>query len=184
MTNKRLKIILFGDPALRQKAKPVIVFHHKLHNIIDSMATTLDNRDDGAALAANQIGILKRIVVINYEDEYLELINPEIISSSGKQTKYEGCLSYPGYVGLVSRSETVKVKYFDRNGIENVIEKSGNFAICLQHEIDHLDGILFIDKVEEKHIVHSDTKMKVDLDEVLDISNGKLAARQADTSNQ
>lgn len=177
MTNKKLKILLFGDPILRQKAKPVIVFHHKLHTLIDSMANTLDNREDGAALAANQVGILKRIVVIDYEDEYLELINPEIIDFSGKQSKYEGCLSYPGYVGLVNRYETVTLKYYDRNGIENTIERNGNLAICLQHEIDHLDGILFIDKVEEKYLIHSETKAKIDLNEVLALSNQRTLSQ-------
>lgn len=166
-----MKILLFGDPILRQKAKPVIVFHHKLHSMIDNMADTLDARDDGAAIAANQVGVLKRIIVINYENEYLELINPEIISFSGKQSKYEGCLSYPGYVGLVSRYENIKVRYYNRNGIENFIERNGNLSICIQHEIDHLDGILFIDRVEEKHLIHSETKEKINLDDVVEIAN-------------
>ncbi len=165
-----MKIILFGDPALRQTAKPVTVFHKKLGTLIDSMVETLYSRDDGAALAANQVGILKRIVVIDYEDEYFELVNPEIVEASGEQTDNEGCLSYPGYFGQVKRYDFVKVKYQDRTGKINIIERSGNLAKCLQHEIDHLDGILFIDRVVEDFLTHSESKNKIDLSSVISLS--------------
>lgn len=173
MTAKKLKIILFGNPALREKAKPVTVFHKKLHALIDSIALTLDEREDGAALAANQVNILKRITVIDYEGEYLELINPEIIFSEGEIIKSEGCLSYPGYTGLVPRAEFVKVKYQDRFGNENIIERKGNFARAIQHEIDHLDGILFIDRMQDKFLISNSSDEKIELEKVLNIANGK-----------
>ncbi|MGE5353662.1 MAG: peptide deformylase [Syntrophothermus sp.] len=169
----KYKIVRFGQPVLRETAKPVTVFHHKLHELVDSLSDTLYRSDDGAAIAAPQIGVSKRIVVIDYEDEYLELINPEILSSSGEETGLEGCLSLPGFFGNVPRAEAVKVKYQDRNGKEIVIERQGNMARCLQHEIDHLDGILFIDKVTDKYLTHQDTDKKLKLQDALDLSNGK-----------
>jgi peptide deformylase len=173
MNNKKKKILLFGDPVLRQKAKPVTVFHNKLHSLIDSLYLTLDSTDDGAAIAAPQVGTLKRIVVIDYDDEYYELINPEIIESGGREIKNEGCLSLPGYTGPVPRFEYVKVRYYDRNGKETIVEKHGNMARCFQHEIDHLDGILFIDRMEVQFLTHNDTNKKITLEEALDLSNGK-----------
>lgn len=175
----KYKIVHFGDPVLREKAKPVTVFHHKLHELVDSLTDTLFRSDDGAAIAAPQIGVSKRIVVIDYEDEFLELINPEILSSSGEQSGYEGCLSFPGFIGTVPRAETVSVKYQDRNGNEITIERSGNMARCLQHEIDHLDGILFIDKVTDKFVVHQDTNEKIKTSEAVDLSNGKTQPEAA-----
>ncbi len=174
MTVKKSKIVLFGDPVLRKVAKPITVFHKKLHGLIDSIAETLYNHDDGAALAANQIGILKSVTVIDYMEEYFEMINPEIIDSRGEQTEYEGCLSLPGYYGLVSRYEYVKVKYLDRNGSENIIERNGKLARCFQHEIDHLNGILFIDKVSESFLISNNNDSKISLESVIDLANGKI----------
>ena len=165
---KKEKILEFGDPVLREKSKPVTVFHKKLHMLIDNMKFTLLNQDDGAALAANQVGILKRITVINYMDEYIEMINPEILSSSGEITDSEGCLSLPGYFGNVKRAENVKVKYQDRFGKETIIERSGPMARCIQHEIDHLDGILFIDRM--KDVAVSDGKRKVAVKDLLKLT--------------
>ena len=167
---KKLKILLFGDPALRQNAKPVTVFHKKLHAFIDSLAVTLDSCEDGAALAATQVGELKSITVINYEGEYLELINPEIIEAKGEQTDYEGCLSYPGYIGKVKRAETIKVKYVDRFGKENVIERTNKMARCIQHEIDHLNGILFIDRVKEDHLIHADSDTEINIEFIRELT--------------
>lgn len=173
MKNRKLKIVLFGDPVLREEAKPVTVYHSKLHALIDSMADALDKRDDGAALAANQVGVLKRIIVIDYEDEYLELINPEILESSGEVTEHEGCLSYPGYFGMVPRAENVKVKYCDRDGKEIIIERSGKMARCLQHEIDHLNGILFIDRMKEKTLLNNETDEEIDVETAYNLVGGK-----------
>ncbi|MGD8777862.1 MAG: peptide deformylase [Ignavibacteria bacterium] len=170
---KKLRIILFGSPVLRETAKPVTVYHKKFHSLIDSMAETLKSRDDGAALAANQVNILKRVTVINYEGEYLELINPEIIESAGEQNGYEGCLSYPGYMGLVRRYDYVKVKYFNRLGEKKIIERFGKLSRCIQHEIDHLNGILFIDKMEEEFLLHADTENKISRSTLLELANGK-----------
>ncbi|MGE5680127.1 MAG: peptide deformylase [Bacillota bacterium] len=169
---KKQKILNFGDPVLRQVSKPVTVFHNKLHSLIDSMAATLHSRDDGAALAAPQIGVLKRIVVIDYMDEYLELINPEIIYSDGEKTDFEGCLSLTGYFGKVKRADKIKVKYLDRNGKEHVIERKGLFSRCIQHELDHLDGVLFIDRVKEEYLIGNEDK-KISLRSVMDIANGE-----------
>ena len=174
MSSKKLKIVLFGNSVLRQKAKPVTVFHKKLHSLIDSIANTLAAEENSAALAANQVDILKRIVVINYLNEYIELVNPEILEASGKQTDYEGCLSYPGYIGKVSRANFIKVKYLDRFGKEHIIEREGKLARCLQHEIDHLDGVLFVDHVEEKYLYDSETDEKILLDEVSELAAVKV----------
>jgi peptide deformylase len=173
MPVKKSKIVLFGDPVLRKAAKPVTVFHKKLHGLIDSMVETLHDRDDGAALAANQIGVLKSITVIDYMQEYFEMINPEIIDSEGEQTEYEGCLSLPGYFGLVSRYDHIKVKYLDRNGKENIIERNGKLARCFQHEIDHLNGILFIDKVCENFLINNDNDAKISLESVKELADGR-----------
>ncbi len=173
MSNKKFKIVTFGNPVLRQKAKPVTVFHKKLHSLIDSIAETLAAEENSAALAANQVDILKRIVVIDYLNEYIELINPEILESSGSQTDYEGCLSFPSYVGKVTRANFVKVKYVDRFGKENIIEREGKLARCLQHEIDHLDGILYVDHVKEEYLFHSETDDKISLNEVKELAAAK-----------
>lgn len=153
MEVKESKIVLFGNPILRETAKPVSIFDGQLHDLIDSMKYTLSLRDDGAAIAANQVGILKRIIVIDYKDEYLEMINPVIINKEGESDDYEDCLSYPDYYGLVSRHEYVKVIYQDRNGNQNIIERIGQMARFIQHEIDHLDGVLFIDKMKKDSFI-------------------------------
>ena len=174
---KKLNIVLFGDPVLRESAKPVNVFHKKLENLIDSMNYTLSLRDDGAAVAANQVGVLKRITVINYEDEYFEMVNPEIIEKGGGLVdNYEGCLSYPGYIGLVPRYEKIKVKYLDRKGDQHIIERTGKMARCIQHEIDHLDGILFIDRMKETTLTHSETKATIELAKVIELTRIKKTA--------
>jgi peptide deformylase len=173
---KKLKIVSFGDPVLRQSAKPVSVFHHKLHSAIGSIAKTLEGRDDGAALAATQVSILKRITVIDYEGEYLELINPEILSASGEQTDYEGCLSFSGYYGRVTRAMDIQVKYHNRNGDELIINRSGKMARCIQHEIDHLDGILFVDRMIDDFLLHSDTNEKLSKESVIALANGNTTA--------
>ncbi|MDP3581045.1 MAG: peptide deformylase [Ignavibacteria bacterium] len=166
MGSKKFKILEIGDPVLRQKAKPVTVFHKKLHALIDAMLATLDDRDDGAALAATQVGIMKRIVVIDYKNEFFEMVNPEIISMGGMESNIEGCLSLPGLSGVVPRAVTVKVKYQDRNGIEQIIERSGALARCFQHEIDHLDGILYIDKMEEEFVKRVDSEVQLSVEEL------------------
>lgn len=167
---KKAKIVLFGDPVLREKAQPVKVFHKKLHAAIDTIKFTLLNVKEGAALAANQISIPKKITVIDYLDEYIEMINPEIVSFSGEQTGYEGCLSFPGYSGRVKRAETVKVEFQDRNGNKICIERSGQMARCIQHEIDHLNGILYIDRMDDEFILNDEDKTKISINNILKIT--------------
>lgn len=172
-----MKILEIGDPVLRQKAKPVTVFHKKLHVLIDSMIATLDDREDGAALAATQVGIMKRIIVVDYKSEFFEMINPEIIYSEGLESESEGCLSLPGLSGVVPRAAVIKVKYQDRNGIEQIVERSGALARCFQHEIDHLDGILYIDKMEEEFAKVLKTDEKISVEELKKISFYKQEER-------
>ena len=169
----KLKIISFGDPVLRQTAKPVTVFHKKLQLFIDQMWETLDNKDDGAALAAPQVGVLKRIFVMDYEHERLEMINPEIIESDGEAIDMEGCLSFSGFFANVKRFDYIKVKYNDRKGGEHVIERSGKISRCIQHEMDHLDGLLFIDKMTDEFAVNDDEGVKISKEDAINLSNKK-----------
>ena len=169
----KMKIVAFGNQVLRQPAKPVTVFHKKLHSLIDSIAETLYNCENGVALAANQVNILKRITVINYQNEYIEMINPQIINSKGEQIDQEGCLSFPGYYGLVKRFDLIEVKYMDRYGKENIIERKGKLSRCIQHEVDHLNGILFIDRMEDDFLTHTGTENKISRNSVLELANKK-----------
>ncbi|MGL5347364.1 MAG: peptide deformylase [Peptostreptococcaceae bacterium] len=141
------QIVQIGEPVLRKKSKVVEKIDDKVLQLLDDMADTMYHAD-GVGLAAPQVGILKRIVVIDIGDGLLELINPEIIETSGEQTDDEGCLSVIGEAGAVKRPYTVKVRAFDRNG--NLFEIVGEelLARAFCHEIDHLDGILFVDKIE------------------------------------
>ncbi|AIS52592.1 peptide deformylase Def [Thermoanaerobacter kivui] len=134
-----------GDEVLRKKAKPVTEINSHVLTILDDMAQTM-YLNDGVGLAANQVGILRRLVVIDVGEGLLELINPEIVYEEGEQVGPEGCLSVPGVVGEVKRPKKVKVKYLDRNGVEKEIEGEDLFARAVCHEIDHLNGILFVDK--------------------------------------
>ena len=140
------------DEILRKKCKPVKAFDEKLHTLLDDMAETMPNAN-GVGLAAPQVGMLKRVVVIDIGEGLIELINPEIIETSGEQTGSEGCLSVPGKAGDVTRPNYVKVRAFDRNGEEYEVEGEELMARALCHEIDHLDGILYIDLVDELYDV-------------------------------
>jgi len=135
-----------GDPLLRQKTVPVSRFNFQLHQLLDDMIETMF-KAEGIGLAAPQIGISKRIIVIRDEDKVMEIINPEIIESEGEIIDVEGCLSFPGLYGEVPRPARVEVKGLDRTGRDIKISGQGLISRVLQHEIDHLHGILFIDKV-------------------------------------
>lgn len=135
-----------GDEILRKKCKPVTEVNKKVRDLLDDMLDTMYEAD-GVGLAAPQVGILKRIVVIDVGEGPVELINPEILEESGEQIRAEGCLSIPGIYGEVKRPERLLVKALDRNGKEQRIEATGMLAIAMCHEIDHLDGILFEDRV-------------------------------------
>lgn len=133
------------DEVLRKKCKVVKEITPNLPTLLDDMADTMYEAN-GVGLAAPQVGILKRVVVIDIGEGLLELINPEILETSGSQTDDEGCLSVPGKYAPVERPNYVKVKAMDRDGNEFIIEGEGLMARALCHEIDHLDGILYIDK--------------------------------------
>lgn len=144
------EIIKFGDDMLRKKCREVTKFDDKLAQLLDDMAQTLYSAD-GVGLAAPQVGILRRVCIVDVRDEHglVELINPEILEKSGSQTGNEGCLSAPGEWCEVVRPAMVKVKAFDRHGKEFTFTASELMARAVCHEVDHLDGVLFIDRVEK-----------------------------------
>ncbi len=135
-----------GDEILYKKCKEVKNFDNKLHILLDDMYDTM-KKQEGAGLAAPQVGILKRAVVIDVGQGRIELINPEIIEESGEQTGSEGCLSVPGVWGEVTRPNVVTVKAQDRNGKWFKMTGEGLLARAMCHEAEHLDGKLFLDRV-------------------------------------
>jgi len=137
-----------NDPILRKTAKKVDKVDDKIRMLLDDMAETMYH-EDGVGLAAPQIGILKRIIVVDIGDGLIELINPEIIHEEGEETDLEGCLSLPGRNGKVKRPKKVVVKGINRDGKEIIVEGENLLARALCHEIDHLNGVLFIDKLIE-----------------------------------
>ena len=137
-----------GDEILRKKGREVTAIDDKIKIILNDMLDTM-YENEGVGLAALQVGILKRMVVIDVEDGNIyKMINPKIIKSSGKQVDQEGCLSVPEIKGTVIRPKNVTVVYIDENGKENTLEAEDILARCICHELDHLDGVLFIDKIE------------------------------------
>ena len=136
-----------GDEILRKKCKKVEEVDDHIRMILDDMLDTLHNTEDGAAIAAPQIGILKRLVVIDMGTGIIKLVNPEIIEEKGIQECVEGCLSIPNKYGNTIRPKKVTIKALNENGEEIILTGRGEMAKCFCHEIDHLDGILFIDKV-------------------------------------
>ncbi|MFP4372580.1 MAG: peptide deformylase [Halanaerobium sp.] len=144
-----MQIREIGDPVLRSKTNKIDEVTKKTNDLIDNMFETM-YAEDGVGLAAPQVGILKRIAVVDIrEGNKIVLINPEIIKEEGKTMREEGCLSIPGETGDVIRSEKIKVRSLDRKANEIEFEAEGLEARAIQHEIDHLNGILFIDKVVE-----------------------------------
>ena len=142
------KIVLQGDECLTKVCRPVTDFNGRLHTLLDDMTDTLLD-SGGVGLAAPQVGILRRVcVVLNEDDEVIELVNPEIIFTDGEQTGLEGCLSVPGKYGVVTRPEVVRVRAQDRNGDFFEVEDSDLTARCFCHEIEHLDGHLFIEHTD------------------------------------
>ena len=135
-----------GDPCLEKVCHPVTEFNERLHLLLDDMRETLEE-SGGVGLAAPQVGILRRVCIVeDSEGEIIELVNPEIVKAEGEQTGLEGCLSLPGQSAPVERPYYVKAKAMDREGNEFIIEGEELMARALCHEIDHLDGILYIDK--------------------------------------
>jgi peptide deformylase len=140
-------ILNFDQPILREKAKKVPRVDTSIQRLIDDLAETM-LAAPGAGLAATQIGVPLRVCVVKGDDNQIwSLVNPELVKHDGVQVGYEGCLSYPGWVGEVARYETVVVKGRNRHGKEVRIKSSGFTARAFQHELDHLDGVLFIDRL-------------------------------------
>lgn len=141
------KILTDKDPALHKVCRPVEKFDGRLHKLLDDMKETLIDAN-GVGLAAPQVGILRRVVLVDTGDEVLELVNPSLLETSGEQVGAEGCLSVPGKYGLVKRPNYAKVRAQDRNG--NWFEAEGEelIARCFCHELDHLDGILYTEVME------------------------------------
>ncbi|MFW5979641.1 MAG: peptide deformylase [Halanaerobium sp.] len=142
-----LKVRKIGDPVLRSKAKEIDAVNKKTLDLIDNMFETM-YEEDGVGLAAPQVGILKRIAVVDIrEDNKIVLINPEIIEEEGKAIMEEGCLSIPDETGDVIRAEKIKVRTLNKEGKKVEFEAEGFEARAIQHEIDHLNGVLFVDKI-------------------------------------
>ena len=142
-------IVKVGDAVLRKKCRPVTMIDPKIHQLLDDMAQTM-HEANGVGLAAPQVGLLKRIVVIDIGEGVIELINPEIISASGSQTDDEGCLSVPGKYLPVTRPDVVEVRAVNRFGKAFTMKGEGLLARAFCHEIDHLDGRLFLDVYKEQ----------------------------------
>lgn len=138
----------YGDEVLRKKSRRVEEINDRILTLIRDMIDTMYNAD-GVGLAAPQVGILKRVIVIDVGDGPVALINPEIIAAEGEQIDEEGCLSIPGRGGSVIRPYKVKVKALNEKGEEIIVEGEELFARALCHEIDHLEGVLFVDKIVE-----------------------------------
>ena len=141
------KIMTVEEPCLHKVCRPVEKFDGKLHKLLDDMKETLLDAN-GVGLAAPQVGILRRVVVIDLGDEMLELVNPELLETSGEQEGAEGCLSVPGKYGLVKRPNFAKVRAQDRNGEWFEAEGEELIARCFCHELDHLDGIVYTEVME------------------------------------
>ena len=152
-------IIQVGDEILRKKSKPVKEFDQKLAELLDDMRETMV-KNDGCGLAGVQVGILRRVVVLDVNHMKIELINPEIVDSYGESIEREGCLSVKGETGYVKRPSEVTVKAFDRYGNEFILTGVDMLARALCHEIDHRDGILYIDKVIKDYKEKKDKKWK------------------------
>lgn len=149
----KLQIRIDGDPILRKKSRKVEVFDDDLQQLIDDMYDTMYEAD-GVGLAAVQIGKLKRLIVLDdYEETKLVLINPERVAEEGSCEAMEGCLSVPDRIGKVERYEKVKINYMDEKGEEKTLEAEDFLARIIQHEMDHLEGILYTDRADEMYDV-------------------------------
>ena len=141
------KILTDQDPALHKVCKSVEKFDWRLHKLLDDMAETLEEAN-GVGLAAPQVGILRRVVIVDTGEEILELVNPVMLETSGEQVGAEGCLSVPGKYGLVKRPYIAKVKAQDRYGDWYEVEGEELIARCFCHELDHLDGIVYTEVMD------------------------------------
>ncbi|NIQ98111.1 MAG: peptide deformylase [Desulfuromonadales bacterium] len=150
------EIILYPDPLLKTPCEPIAVVDSETDALIDDLVDTMVAAGHSVGVAAPQIGVTRRAVVVDVSKSklgrdnnhgLLTMINPEILESEGQHTVREGCMSVPDYTGNVARAEEIVVQFLDRGGVEKVIRASGFEAVAIQHEIDHLDGYLFLDRV-------------------------------------
>ncbi len=143
------KVVKIGNQTLRKTSKPVLQFDENLWQLLDDMTATMIETK-GVGISAVQVGVLRRAIVVQLEDDkFLEIINPQIIKTRGKAIESEGCLSVPGFYCDVERPKYVKISAYDRNGNPFEFEAKDYIARCVCHEIDHLNGILFVDLTEE-----------------------------------
>lgn len=165
-----LKIRYEGDPILRQKATKLPKVDASIRALADDMWETM-KAADGVGLAAPQIGLARRLIVVqvpagyDHEDDPeigFRLANPEIVKALGEQTTIEGCLSIPGWIGEVPRAQTITVKALDMDGRQIRIKASGRLAVVLQHEIDHLDGVLYTDRMTDMSTLRKVSKAEYD----------------------
>lgn len=140
-------ILTDGEPTLMKTARPVTCFDHRLHDLLDDLADTMEEAN-GVGLAAPQVGVLRRVAVVCDGEEIIELVNPEIIAQSGEQSGPEGCLSVPGRYGIVTRPNVVRVRAQDREGNWFEVEGEELLARGFCHELEHLDGHLYTERVE------------------------------------
>lgn len=140
------RIVKIGDETLRKVARPIPEINRRVLTLLDDMAETM-YAENGCGLAAPQVGILRRAIVVDTGDGLLQLVNPEIIALEGEQEEAEGCLSVPGQRGYVVRPQKVTVRAIDRRGAPVEIQAEGLKAVAFSHEIDHLNGVLFVDKM-------------------------------------
>ncbi|UHA74892.1 peptide deformylase [Paenibacillus sp. 481] len=166
-------ILPFGDPILRKVCKPVTEITPRILTLLDDLRETLYAEPGRAGLAAPQIGVLRRVAVMDLGNGLIELINPEMIEADGEQYGSEGCLSFPNYYGNVRRAKQIKVSSLTRDGNAVVYDVTDYTAVCFQHEMDHLDGKLFVDLMEETYLVHERTNQRMSLLDVLKVANGK-----------
>ena len=143
------KVVKVGEEVLRKKSKPVKDFDEDLWQLLDDMKNTM-YENDGMGLAAPQVGVLRRAIVIDVNNDFMELINPEIVATKGEDIEEEGCLSVGNFRGRVKRPYQITVKACDRYGYPFTVTGEKWLARCICHEVDHLDGILFIDKCLDK----------------------------------
>lgn len=141
------RILTADEPILRERTRHVTDFDASLHRLLDDLVTTMRDAP-GIGLAANQVGVPLQVAVIEIEGKVTELVNPKIVRRSGNTVDWEGCLSIPGFVAEVGRSEKVTIKARDRHGKEFRVKGTELFGRALQHEFDHLNGVLYIDYLE------------------------------------
>lgn len=154
------EIRLEEDPILRKKSREITEITDRIKILLDDMVETMEEAN-GVGLAAPQVGILRRAIVLDIGDGPIKMLNPEILETEGEEIDVEGCLSVPGRSGTVSRPESIKVNYLGIDGKENTLEAEGLLARVICHEVDHLEGILYIDRmIEEVEYEDSDDELE------------------------